>query len=349
MKFEQYLMQQLAMHPSMQAQDIVKLCYQAAYGAEHLLSDLNAARNYLEKEYAQTEANDIALYEAISDDVCRLNLAAWKFKNLPTEWLFRLFAASSRIKGGSKELFSDYLQTAENIVKQEHTGISTKDWQTYITEYRKSSMSAVHHSSQYREHEKPAYRIVNAKYIRLFPLLEQAATQIRENKVYVIVIDGRAASGKSTMAEQLHLILGASIIHMDDFFLPIELRTAERLQSPGGNVHYERFAEEVLPFLSLPQRFSYRKFDCGSMDYDGECVIEPTPFRIVEGSYSCHPQFGDYADLMVFSDVSLEEQLRRIRRRNGDEMAEIFRDKWIPLEERYFDFYHISQKADFIL
>ena len=32
---------------------------------------------------------------------------------------------------------------------------------------------------------------------------------------------------------------------MDDFFLPMELRTAERLEEPGGNVHYERFSAEV--------------------------------------------------------------------------------------------------------
>lgn len=349
MNLEQYLMQQLAMHPSIQAQDLVKLCYQVAYGAEHLLSDLHAARNYLEKEYALTEANDIALYEAISDDVCRVNLAAWKFKNLPPEWLFQMFAASSDRKGGSKELFFDSLQAAENIVKQGHTGISQKDWQTYVTEYKKIGMPAVHHSTQYREHETPAYRIVNAKYIRLFPLLEQAAKRVHNNKVCVIAMDGRAASGKSTMAGQLKMILGASVIRMDDFFLPLELRTEERLQTPGGNVHYERFAKEVLPYLSLPQPFSYRKFDCGNMDYDGECIIEPTRYRIVEGSYSCHPQFGDYADLTVFSDASPEEQLRRILRRNGEEMAETFRKKWIPLEENYFEFYHISQKADVIL
>ena len=29
------------------------------------------------------------------------------------------------------------------------------------------------------------------------------------------------------------------LISMDDFFLPIPLRTKERLQSAGGNVHYE--------------------------------------------------------------------------------------------------------------
>ena len=48
-------------------------------------------------------------------------------------------------------------------------------------------------------------------------------------EVKVIAIDGRCASGKSTLAQQLAGLTGAGIIHMDDFFLPRELRTEERL------------------------------------------------------------------------------------------------------------------------
>ena len=52
----------------------------------------------------------------------------------------------------------------------------------------------------------------------------------------VIAIDGMAASGKSTLAARLAEELDGCVIHMDDFFLPPELRTQERLSSPGGNV-----------------------------------------------------------------------------------------------------------------
>lgn len=162
----------------------------------------------------------------------------------------------------------------------------------------------------------------------------------------VIAIDGRAASGKSTLAEQLREVLCADVIHMDDFFLPPALRTSERLAEPGGNVHYERFMEEVLPYLTSPKPFEYRIFDCSRMDYHGERVISNSQIRIVEGSYSCHPQFGRYADLVVYSDVEPEEQLRRIQVRNGDAKAKMFREKWIPMEERYFESFKIAQNAD---
>ena len=153
---------------------------------------------------------------------------------------------------------------------------------------------------------------------------------------FIIAIDGRAASGKSTLAQQLSELLDADVIHMDDFFLPLSLRTKERLAEPGGNVHYERFAEEVLPYLKSPAAFSYRIFDCSKMDYDGKRMIGNKPIRIVEGSYSHHPKFGKYADLFVFSNVDAEEQIRRICSRNGEEKAQMFAEKWIPMEERYF-------------
>ena len=166
---------------------------------------------------------------------------------------------------------------------------------------------------------------------------------------FIIAIDGRAASGKSTLAQQLSELLDADVIHMDDFFLPPSLRTKERLEEPGGNVHYERFAEEVLPCLKLPTAFSYRMFDCSKMDYDGERNIGNKSIRIVEGSYSHHPKFGNYADLFVFSDVGAEEQMRRIRLRNGEEKTQIFAEKWIPMEERYFAECDVKKSADKVI
>lgn len=202
------------------------------------------------------------------------------------------------------------------------------------------------------EFESRLWKEINAHpdkkdlYLRLIPVLERIAGRQDAKPVYVIALDGRAASGKTTMARQLAEILDADVINMDDFFLPMELRTEKRLATPGGNVHYERFREEVLPRLAKPEPFTYRKFECSIKDYNGVRPIGTKPFRIVEGSYSLHPELGDYADLTVFSDVEPEEQLRRIRNRNGEEGAEMFRNRWIPLEEAYFRAYRIAERAD---
>ncbi len=342
MEFAHCLLEQLHMHPSLQVRDAVKLCYQAAFGAEHLLADEKRAAAYLKEEYDHIQSADIPLFEGISGEVCRVNLAAWKYHGLPAEWLFRIFRASAREKYAGEVLFLAYLKKAEEVLLGK--AFSQKEWRAYLEGYQKEGIAPVHHSETYRAQEHPAYRIIHRKYTRIFPILMQAAAS--KKRPCVIAIDGRAASGKSTIAAFLQDILQGDIISMDDFFLPLELRTGERFAVPGNNVHHERFAEEVLPHLEKAEPFSYRIFDCSRMDYHGEQKIGTGDFRIVEGSYSCHPVFGKYADITVFSDVGAEEQMARIRRRNGEAMAEMFRTRWIPLEEAYFERYLISAKTD---
>ena len=107
----------------------------------------------------------------------------------------------------------------------------------------------------------------------------------------VAALDGQAAAGKTTAAAQLAARLGAAVVHMDDFFLPAALRTPARLAQPGGNVHYERFAQEVAAPLKAGRPCRYRVFDCSRMDYAGTRAIE-APVVLVEGAYSLHPFFA---------------------------------------------------------
>lgn len=343
MDFETYLLEQLHTHPSMEPRDVLKLCYQAAFGAEHLLQDAEKAKAYLQKEYDEVTAADIPLYEPVSADIVRVNLAAWKYHGIPALWLFRMMAYSAAEILGGEPLFRELLEKAESIVP------FPAEWKAYTEEYLKGDLSPVHHSEAYREKEQPSYRIIGSHFVRIFPILQKAAEVLKKKEICVIAIDGRAASGKTTLAGRLQSVLGADVIEMDDFFLPPALRTAERLAEAGGNVHYERFREEVLPFLSRKEPFVYRVFSCSVMDFDGEAAIGTAPVRIVEGSYSHHPLFGNYADVKVFSTVDAEEQMARILKRNGEQMAEMFRTRWIPMEEAYFAAFDIAEKADIIM
>jgi len=166
----------------------------------------------------------------------------------------------------------------------------------------------------------------------------------------VIAIDGRAAGGKSTLAGHLSDMLDKpGIVKMDDFFLPPKLRTAERLAQPGGNIHHERFTEEVLPYIRSGQGFEYRRFDCARMDYNGVVAVPSHPWRIVEGVYSCHPVLGSYMDVRVFLDVQPAVQQVRIKNRNTPQVAADYMAKWIPMEEAYFQAYRIRESADVVI
>ena len=338
MDFTTCLREQLHQHPTMQPQDVIKLCYQAARGAEHLLADTTRARAYFDREYNSTPADtSLPLFEPISENVARVNIAAWKAANLPANWLFRMFVHTARVPMGGTELLETYITEAAAIVHD------MPGWPETLGAWREAGMPAVHHSEEYRFGERPAYRIVNARFMCILPLIEHLH---RSPDVRVIAIDGRAASGKTTKAGLLSAVLDAPVIHMDDFFLPPALRTQERLAQPGGNVHYERFAEEVVPFLRTGEAFSYRIFDCGQMDFGGMQEIPARPIRIVEGSYAHHPALGNYSDLRVFTNVDEKEQMVRILHRNGERMAEMFRTRWIPMEEAYFSAFGIREKAE---
>lgn len=345
-RFETCLRREAQMHPSLQPRDALKLCYQASHGAEHLLQDRAGALAFFQREWEGVEIEDGPLYERISPRYVRLRLGAWKGHRIPPMWLFQLFyltASAAPAEHGHQMRI--YLDVVGQLAREGALPFDETQWECCRNAFETGDGSPVHHSEAYHTAEKPAYRVADASCLSLLPLLEAMAEHSPTGDVRTVAIDGRAAAGKTTLAAKLSAVVGAPVIHMDDFFLPPELRTQARLETPGGNVHHERFAAEVLPYLHRREAFSYTAFDCSTMTYGAKRPIEAADWRIVEGSYSCHPALGDYAVVRVFCDVKPVKQLQRIRKRNGLEMTRKFAGWWIPMEERYFDAFSVRAAA----
>ncbi|MEG0895400.1 MAG: uridine kinase, partial [Oscillospiraceae bacterium] len=64
-------------------------------------------------------------------------------------------------------------------------------------------------------------------------MIESIKKNLELKQKLIVGIDGRCAAGKTTISEKIVKELGGSIIHTDDFFLPMELRTKERLAEIG--------------------------------------------------------------------------------------------------------------------
>ncbi|MBA2132955.1 hypothetical protein [Capillibacterium thermochitinicola] len=175
--FASYLRNQALLHPSMTAQDGVKLCFQAAFGAEHLLTDLEQARANLLAELEQTMPRRIKVFEPISTEYSRCNLAAWKYWQLPPEWLFQIFQRSAAEKREDAEpIFMEYLQIVTACAEQRILPFSSVEWRRYVDSYLAGGVRPVHHSEPYRRREQPAYRIVKREYEQVLPVLK---TQIK--------------------------------------------------------------------------------------------------------------------------------------------------------------------------
>lgn len=176
-------------------------------------------------------------------------------------------------------------------------------------------------------------------------ILEQAERMLALKNRIIIAIDGRCASGKTTLASLLSEKTDCNIIHLDDFFLRPEQRTKERFSEAGGNIDYERFEEEVLIPLKGGKDFSFRPFDCGTMTLSAPVNIAQKQITIIEGSYSCHPVLKKYYDLCVFMATLPDKQQKRLLKRNPA-LVERFREEWIPMEERYFEAFEIEKGCD---
>lgn len=182
----------------------------------------------------------------------------------------------------------------------------------------------------------------------LEPLKKQIENLLNEKGSIIVAIDGCAASGKTTAAGYLAEYFHGNVIHMDDFFLPFDMRTQERFRQPGGNIHSERFLEEVWKPLQAGVEFSYRRFDCSIGDYGESISIKPNPVTIIEGAYSMRPNFIDY-DIGVFFESKQEIQYKRILKRNGPEKLEAFQTRFIPMENKYFEVFSVKNHADLLV
>ena len=322
----------LQKHQSATAQDLLSLSYHGAFGPGSIFQGRTEEQLKLSADLAAAEAQDKPLFEIISPDYCLIDLAAWKFSKLPETWLLNMYCASAEIFPDSKKLCNSYISDICRIMPQ---------YSQYLKENAEKYPSP-------DIAKKSQYRIVSNRLLQIIPILLKL-TEFHGNTPRVIAIDGRAGSGKTTLSRQLAAVINAGTVHMDDFFLPVELRSRNRLSEPGGNVHYERFKVEVLPHLKNSSAFAYRRFDCSKMAPGEMRDVAPSRWKIVEGAYSHHPVFGNYADLKVFYDISRSEQLKRIRKRNGEKAVAAFTSRWIPMEEKYIKTFNIKEKSDIVI
>lgn len=164
----------------------------------------------------------------------------------------------------------------------------------------------------------------------------------------LVALDGRCATGKTTLAAALAARFSCPVAHLDDFFLRPEQRTPERLAAPGENVDHERFLREVLLPLRAGQPAVYRPWSCRTQSFCAPVTLPAAPLTIVEGAYSLHPALRAHYDLRCVLTAPLDVRLARLRAREGDNFPS-YPARWIPLEDAYFDACGVEACAQLIL
>ncbi len=161
----------------------------------------------------------------------------------------------------------------------------------------------------------------------------------------IIAIDGYAAAGKSTFATELAERIGAVVIKIDDYFLPVN----ERKDLIVGHIDKLRFFEEVINGIESKKDFYTRAFDCKKQELKAPVLHKKSDIYIFEGTYSMEPEINYYVNCGIFMTVNRDIQQERILNRNGKEGLKAFNELWIPKEVEYFVEYEIRSECKIII
>ena len=334
MSAREFLLDQWARHPASRLQDLRKALYQSTFGCGHLVDDPSAAADWIRRE--AEHAPDCREMEPLDGPWCRVPLGILS-EGLTPETLAAAFAQSAAVPGEDIPALEDRLAVLMGLIREGTLPFDPAAAAAEIAAWRAAGFPACHHSEDYRNAYHPTYRVLHKRYAHLLPLLAAIDRALGSKPRMLLAIEGGSASGKSTLAELLTGIYpDAALFHADDYFLRPEQRTPERFAQPGGNMDRERLEAEILAPLSRGGDVVYRPFDCKTMSLSEPRRSRAARLNIVEGSYSLHPALEPYYDLSVFLEISPESQRRRVLERNGPEWGQMFFDRWIPLENTYF-------------
>ena len=331
-------------YPEMQIQDLFKYIFHSSFGCEHLISSLEKATDYIQKEYDGLTESGVKLTEPLDGEYSRVHLS-YLDQGLSVETLGKIFFLSAKKETDGLANLEEKLDVARSLSREGILPFSPVELDDAINKWRSLGYPAIHHSDIFRAKYTPAYRVISNHFAKFLPLFAKIDRALQGGSV-AVAIDGGSASGKTTLGEILLSVYDCNIIHMDDFFLRPHQRTPERLSEVGGNIDRERFLEEILIPHSQNLPISYRKFDCSTMSLSSPIDVPQKRLTIIEGAYSMHPALAEYYNLSVFLDISPEFQRQRIKKRNSPQMAERFFGEWIPLEQIYFEKTDIRARSD---
>ena len=146
-------------YPRMEPTDAVKLLYQNEFGGGHLIRDEEACLRFLRAEYDAVPKDPAATrQEYIGNGIYRVNLAALTEAEL--EDLGRDFINSAAAHRGDLDRFIEKLAVLRTLTAGGVFSFDSAQLEEYLTAYEQAGYPMVSHSPTYREHYKPAYRII---------------------------------------------------------------------------------------------------------------------------------------------------------------------------------------------
>ena len=150
--------------PLMTTTDLYKLTHQAAFGAEHAISDSAVAAGWLQREWNEMGvAPRTQLFDTIAPGgtLVRLNLRAWRAAGGDHSAVLGAFLATGRATRRDTTTFERYWTTITRMAEMKRLGFDPGALQRLGDSMRVRGYPAMNHSSRYRSAYHPAYRVID--------------------------------------------------------------------------------------------------------------------------------------------------------------------------------------------
>lgn len=131
---------------------------------------------------------------------------------------------------------------------------------------------------------------------------------------FAVAIDGMTGAGKTALAAHLSKKFGAPVVHLDDFRLPLSERKPDWETTPGGEMDFERFDEEIVTPWLTKKPLVYSVVDPKSGEITERRALPDGQMFLFEGTYALHPLIRDFYDLRLFMKVDGQVRASRLEK-----------------------------------
>lgn len=190
---EGFVNRQLEIYPKFRLLDIYKSCFQDYMGAEHLISDRQRVKAYLDEELQTTSLDDLMpwYYEPCGIDnlYVRVSIRAIKENLVSEDMLLDAFIRSANIdKRPTVESWRDRWHKIIGTIDRMNLNLPNyQQDRKFIDSVLSVGRYAISHSQEYREAYRPHYRIVEKSIFEreIKPMIESKTMVVRIAEIEV--------------------------------------------------------------------------------------------------------------------------------------------------------------------
>ena len=154
----------------------------------------------------------------------------------------------------------------------------------------------------------------------------------------LVCVDGRAGSGKTTLAAEIAATVpDCVVVHMDDLF-----------EGWDGLATVDAQLDSLLQPLAAGEAGSYRRWDWHAAAWAERVRVEPCGLLVVEGVGSGSLRAAAVTTVLVWVEAPYDVRMRRGLERDGDAFAPHW-EAWALAEAEHFARHRTQERADLVV